>query len=220
MAMTFSGILKTITPLTDPELSWISTRLKASIIIHNDGYDICSNLNSGYLDINDLDEVTEHIKSNGNGIKEGKIYYEYLGQYGYDGVYQWNNNGWISYRKELLCDIPSEVLEKELASRSPSGCKEIHMESSMGTLIAYTGCDPQNPSIGLMFKPHDENAFEIDLTYAEAKSPELSDEETLSVYTWKDIFSEEYADSFVIKKDDVKKLMEMQDIAVGGNHVA
>lgn len=87
---------------------------------------------------------------------------------------------------------------------------EVAIDTPAGKLIAYVRSTPDNPNAGVMFKPKDLDC-EADLFYAETKRGELlketseekDDEQTIFMYTYADIYTEDYTNKNKISRDDV-----------------
>lgn len=78
---------------------------------------------------------------------------------------------------------------------------EIRIPTSAGEIGVYKNVDSGYPGVSIMFKPLGSD-YEIDITYIEVKENE-NDFDNVHVYTYENVFTEEFTRKFTINKMEV-----------------
>ena len=86
-------------------------------------------------------------------------------------------------------------------------CDEIVVPITDGFLVAGKGCDPEHPAIWMAYRTGNKEC-EIDLAIASTFKEDGGKDVT--VYTYNNVYSDDYQDKFIIRKKDI-------DIATGSD---
>ena len=113
-----------------------------------------------------------------------------------DKMYRCEKCGYLAYSDDMNLEIREDV-------------DTISVPINGGTLVAGKGCDPEYPAVYIAYRT--ENYCEIDLAIASTYFAEGGKDVT--VYTFDDVYSEDYQRKFIIRKKDI-------DIAVGDDENA
>lgn len=93
----------------------------------------------------------------------------------------------------------------------------MEIKTSAGTICVYENADPGAPGCTVMFRPNGSGGYEIDLACIEVKeNPEYQHngetEEDVCVYMYADPYIEDFTHKFVIKREDVVKALEIEEV--------
>lgn len=83
--------------------------------------------------------------------------------------------------------------------------KEIRVKVNNGYLVAGRNADPNYDGIYICFEANEGTV--IDIAVVEAKSE--NDKKKIDVYTWADVYTEEYTDKFTISTEDIYKALDI-----------